>query len=215
MTCFFWVEYHTRYCPFLFRTSGEVNASSPSLFIERSAAWFNRSLQMLQVWLGKVFQSHYCWVVKMLPTVQGAHSCLLCQVDPYLPTALGRCSLLALAMPPEDNIDSAHGSPAARSCPPPGGICLSAHCSAVPALSDLLCDYWFIFIFKSKTTPPTFFSWSRWGSIHKVASTGRAGAVVTFNTEVVTGSWEWYSCLQSEFLCVYMHVYFMAWAFLL
>lgn len=207
-------EYHSRYCPFLFRTRGEVNTISPSLLIERWAAWFNRSLQMLQVLLGKVFQTgHYCWVVKMLPTVQGAHSHLLCQGDQYLPMVLGRCSLLAPAMPPED-INSACGSLGALSCPPPGGIiCLSIYHTAASVLTDLLCDYWLIFILKSKMTPPTAFSWSRWGSIHKVPSTGRAGAVATSNTDVETGSWERYSS-SCIYMYVYMYVYFMAWAFL-
>lgn len=91
----------------------------------------------------------------MLPTVQGAHSHLLHQGDPYLPSALGRCSLLALAMPPEDNTDSAHSSLGAVSSPSPADTHLSAHHSTASALFDLHGEYCLIYILKSKMIPPT------------------------------------------------------------
>ena len=123
MTCLFWVAYDTRYCPFLFRNSGEVNANFLSLFIETWQLDLTNDYKCSRFELEKFSkQGHYCWVVKMLPTVQGAHRHFLCQGDPYLPTGLGTCSLLAPTMPPEDSIDSAHGSSGAGSCPPPGGI---------------------------------------------------------------------------------------------
>lgn len=125
---------------------------------------------------------------------------------PISAIALGRCPLLAPATPPEDNIDSARGSHGACRCPPPGGICLSAHCSAVSALPDLLCDYCLIFILKSKTIPPTFIFFPEIGegAFTRSLPLAELGQSATSNTDVLTSSWEWYSCLQSKCLCGYI-----------
>lgn len=209
MINFFWVQYRTRYCPFLFRTSGEMNVTSLSLFIERWAAWFNRSLQMLQIWLGKVFQTG-----SLLLGGQDAANCTGSSQSssvsrrPISTHGSGQMLSPGPAMPPEDNINSACGSLGALSCPPPGGICLSVHRTVVSALPGLPCDYWLIFILKSKMTPPTVFSWSRWGNIQKVPSTDRVGAVATSNTAVVMVQLfvKWMLC---AYICMYICMYIL------
>lgn len=80
------------------------------------------------------------------------------------------------------------------------------------------CGCWLLFILKSELTPPEFFSEAGEGAF----------TIIPFLWQNWSGGnqykWsdrelEWYSCLQSYFLCVYMcilrYVHFMIWSFLL
>lgn len=102
-----------------------LSASSHSLLTNRSAGWHNRSLKVLQVWLGEVFQKkrQYCWVVKLLLTVHGACSHLLCQGGQISTCGFGQMFSLSPAMPPKDNT-GCHGFPGPLSHLLPGGVCL-------------------------------------------------------------------------------------------
>lgn len=178
MTCFFWVVYRTRYCPFLCRISGELNANSPCLFIEGSAAWFNRQLQMLQVWLGEVFQTESlllgsqdaanCPGSSQSSSVKETNICPRLWVDVL--SWLWRCHLritfiLLMALL---GLAAAHHLEVSV-CLLTALLCqLCLICSVTIGLYSSL---------KARWSHQHFFSWNRWGSIHKVPSTGRAGAV--------------------------------------
>lgn len=166
---------------------------------------------MLQVLLRDVFQTgSLLLVIKMLSAVQRAPRELL---YPYLPTALGSCSFLLPAVLPENSIGSAHGHLETQSCPAPGSTCLPAPCSALSALFNLPVAVGFYSSLKVRWPRQNFFLkqmrehsqgpflWQSWSSGNQYKWSDR--------------QLEWYSCLQSEFLCVYRYVDFVIWSLLL